>query len=508
MLQRSHIFRLLIIMPLLVVFVTLLSIGNQTASLANILSQEYEHHAYVNKYNNLIWNIGQYFVHNTRFENKININRPPQQDTVNIYVVDKNSKRFFPKINCNCASLGQNNTIICDAELLEYFRHLIDISEDGFDLPSKEQASRIRFYMNTRFSFFLLQWMMGHEIGHLVLNHGTGKSYFQAPSTLLGIQQQTSSGKIRREYEQTADQFVIEHLRLSSVSDQFWAWLSLSNVISKMYAQALHEQGDRQLKTLELIDSGEPHPPWLIRALDMATLLINTSVFPLDNTGYFDTLRQTIHIRSAKNSQPSTLCKAKVTPSNNDVAIATTKENASGDDYSLHLRFGFEYSQVTEYDAAIAEFTQAINLMIALKATPQDLLEAYLSRGSLYFRKGKYEQAIADWEAATKLQPNDERAYVNRGFVYYEQGEIEQAINQWEIAVKLNPISDEGWAGLGIGFYSTGNTKAALIAYQKALAIKANYSSLEWLRYERLWTDKSLSQAAVLLPQIQPLVKF
>jgi len=520
MLSRSRILILVIVLPLLVVLAALLIVGGRTPSLTEGLSEYVATGHFTESSNQLIWNIAQSFVRGTQFEDRIVINASPQPDAINVYILRDDPKRYFKGIGCNCAYLGQQNVIVCDAELLEYFRHLIDVPEGALPLPDKAEASEANTYLNSRFSLFLLQWIIGHEIGHLVLHHGVGAYYFQ-PSSLLSLasHQQRSSRPIARRYEQEADTFIGKHL--SRPEDQVWGWLALSSVIETMYGQALDQQrrqrgeallSDDQLRemifqrsiTVELTDGPDIHPPWLIRALDMTTLLMDTYPAVKDTTGYVDAVRKSIH-RKPGGRLPSTLCTAKVTP-RYDVA-AVLLERPVIKDYQWYVMEGFEYSRLTLYERAIMEFTKGIDLMVVLTKEshqpPRQLLEAYLQRGAIYFTQGKYETAIADWKAALELQSGEPRAHSDLGFAYYELNHLDEAIAQWRTAVTANPSFDDSWAGLGIALYAKGQTDEAITAYQKALTIETKYASIEWLRYERSWTKKSLHNAAILLRLIK-----
>jgi hypothetical protein len=496
MLRRSYLLGLIVVLPLLVVLAALLIVGRRMPSLTQALNEYVEAQHLIDADNQLIWSITQDFVQGTQFENKVVINAPPQSDAINIYVLDEDPKGYFRDLECNCAYLGQENVIVCDAELLEYFRGLIEI-------PGGEEAALI----NPRFNSFLLQWIIGHEIGHLVLGHGKGKHHFQPPSSLplLPRRQQPVAG-ITPQYEQEADTFVIEHLNPNRPDDQFWVWLGLSNVIGAMYNQTLNAWMDKSpLPEIELAYGPDMHPPWLIRLLDMAELLIDTYPSVVDESGYFEAVRKSIRLVSDGLPSPS-LCEADVLPRNEPVPSAP--DSSFDSYYSLHIRRGFEYWRLTEYDRAIMEFTSGIKLMVALMQEgyqpPPELLEAYLQRGVIYFVQGDYEKAIADWEAATDVQPDDGRAYNNLGFAYYELDRLHEAIAQWQLAVEADPFLDDAWGGLGIAFYAMEQTEEAIVAYQNALEIEPRYASLEWLRYERSWTEKSLRDAAALLALIEP----
>ena len=66
------------------------------------------------------------------------------------------------------------------------------------------------------------------------------------------------------------------------------------------------------------------------------------------------------------------------------------------------------------------------------------LADDAFNRGLAYARQGEYEQAIADYTAAIKLNPQLAEAYYNRGNAYRRQGEYDQAIADYTAAIGLN----------------------------------------------------------------------
>ena len=53
--------------------------------------------------------------------------------------------------------------------------------------------------------------------------------------------------------------------------------------------------------------------------------------------------------------------------------------------------------------------------------------------------KGGYDRAIADFDEAIKLNPNDANAYYNRGLAYKKKGDKEQAIADFRKALEIDP---------------------------------------------------------------------
>jgi hypothetical protein len=79
------------------------------------------------------------------------------------------------------------------------------------------------------------------------------------------------------------------------------------------------------------------------------------------------------------------------------------------------------------------------------RAIPQsDLAIAYSNRGTALIAKGDYERAIADFDAAIRLNPKNTNAYFHRGVAYDEKGSPDLAIPQYDKTIELKP--DHGYA--------------------------------------------------------------
>jgi tetratricopeptide (TPR) repeat protein len=61
----------------------------------------------------------------------------------------------------------------------------------------------------------------------------------------------------------------------------------------------------------------------------------------------------------------------------------------------------------------------------------------YETRAAAYERKGRYDDAIADYDHAIALEPDSVTAFDNRGIDYGHQGQKDKAIADFRAALKI-----------------------------------------------------------------------
>ncbi len=87
---------------------------------------------------------------------------------------------------------------------------------------------------------------------------------------------------------------------------------------------------------------------------------------------------------------------------------------------------GVAYDEKGDYDAAIGDFTQAINLR-------PDIFLGYHLRGMAHIDKGDFNSAVADFTQAIRRAPDYGPAYEKRGWAYFE---LEKVDETWQDAEK------------------------------------------------------------------------
>jgi len=100
------------------------------------------------------------------------------------------------------------------------------------------------------------------------------------------------------------------------------------------------------------------------------------------------------------------------------------------------LAAGGDAVQQGRWDEAIGLFSQVIAAHGRAKA---ELATAHSQRGYAYFAKGYVDPAIADYNTALKIAPNDGHVYALRGWAHFVKGAMKQAIADSAAAIRLDP---------------------------------------------------------------------
>jgi tetratricopeptide (TPR) repeat protein len=123
--------------------------------------------------------------------------------------------------------------------------------------------------------------------------------------------------------------------------------------------------------------------------------------------------------------------------------------------------------------AAIEDYTRAI------KINPS-WADAYSKRAATYKSLKKYKEAIADYTAAIKLDSSSyefdptlrfANAYFGRGTVYYRRGELDNAIADFDSALALNPTHSLVMINKAIALSDKKQYDSAIAGYTRAIAL-------------------------------------
>ncbi|GHU88878.1 hypothetical protein FACS189476_06760 [Spirochaetia bacterium] len=133
------------------------------------------------------------------------------------------------------------------------------------------------------------------------------------------------------------------------------------------------------------------------------------------------------------------------------------------------------YFKKGDYNQAIAHYDEAIRL------DPNNAV-AYTNRGIAYSYKDDYNKAIADFTQAIRLDPNNALAYYNRGGNYYNAVNYNKAIADFTQAIRLDPNDFLAYFARGSAYYAKNDYIQAIIDYTEVLKLDPNnIEAKQWL---------------------------
>jgi tetratricopeptide (TPR) repeat protein len=121
--------------------------------------------------------------------------------------------------------------------------------------------------------------------------------------------------------------------------------------------------------------------------------------------------------------------------------------------------------ELGDHARAIADFDAAIVL------SPDDAA-LHLNRGAAKIHDGRPADAIADYDAAIRIRPDWHLPYFNRAVALTDLGQRAAALKDYERAIRLKP--DDAWIYVGQGdvLAASGDPVRAIASYDKALALR------------------------------------
>ena len=122
--------------------------------------------------------------------------------------------------------------------------------------------------------------------------------------------------------------------------------------------------------------------------------------------------------------------------------------------------------QPRNVDKRIKACTEIIETMKSETA----LATAYARRARGHRDKGHLDQAIADFDRAIEIQPDNQIYLHDRGTVHNDKGQHEKAIADFNRSIENNSKYVNAYLGRAKAHEALGNVEAAIADYRKAIA--------------------------------------
>lgn len=133
-------------------------------------------------------------------------------------------------------------------------------------------------------------------------------------------------------------------------------------------------------------------------------------------------------------------------------------------------------------DALIAGLEENFRACRAMLRHDKFCAEAFYSLGRLHLRRGEYDEAIVNFEAAGSGQWDAEEVFFGLGEARLETGDCVEALECFDKAIESDPGLDHLWFYRAVALRRLGRLGEALEAVDKALAIYPDGADARWLR--------------------------
>ncbi|MBP5974644.1 tetratricopeptide repeat protein [Brasilonema sp. CT11] len=122
-----------------------------------------------------------------------------------------------------------------------------------------------------------------------------------------------------------------------------------------------------------------------------------------------------------------------------------------------------------DYQGAIADYNQALLI------NPNNP-DAYFGRSKAYYYLKNYPAALEDVNKILQLSPKNANVYSNRGLLRYESGDKQAALADYNSAIQLDPKYASAYNNRGVLRYESGDKQAALADYNSAIQLDPKYA--------------------------------
>ena len=176
----------------------------------------------------------------TRFEKQWNVNSPYEKSSLSIFLIDSSdprlaTHRYIRRFRQNAAYLRRLCAIVIDYQFIETLGNKYFTSDLDMGVRS-----------------LLLNWIMGHEIGHLIRKHRT--SHFES-NNMFSRKRRGGASQYR---EDEADEYFADIIRANGQD--------LVTTYGSVFAQIVEYEADLRTGQDTTRDQLYSHPTYLVRA--------------------------------------------------------------------------------------------------------------------------------------------------------------------------------------------------------------------------------------------------
>ena len=122
-----------------------------------------------------------------------------------------------------------------------------------------------------------------------------------------------------------------------------------------------------------------------------------------------------------------------------------------------------------QFDQAMADFDSAIRL------DPKGC-STYARRGTAWSKQAHIDEALADFDTALRLNPYYVVALNNRANVWFKKGEFRLAIKDYTAALQIKPVAEDLYFNRAIAWARLGEQGRAMQDYSETIRLNPRYA--------------------------------
>lgn len=138
-----------------------------------------------------------------------------------------------------------------------------------------------------------------------------------------------------------------------------------------------------------------------------------------------------------------------------------------------YLNLGSALDNKGKYPEAIIQFQELVRL------DPNNS-DGHLNLGTDLSKMGRFDEATNQIKQALQLKPNSAAAHNSLGFVLGQNHDIDEAINQFQAAIRLDPDFALPHLNLGLAFNVKGQIDDAISQFREALRLDPDHATTHY----------------------------
>ena len=151
-----------------------------------------------------------------------------------------------------------------------------------------------------------------------------------------------------------------------------------------------------------------------------------------------------------------------------------------------------------QYEAALADYNEAIRLK-------PDETDFYHQRASVNRKLERFEDVVADYSVLIDLISNDAFLYYERGRAKQQLGQYETAIADYNEAIRLNPSDERYYSQRASIYVQLKQYAAAFVDYNKAIQLNPEEADFY---YQRISLNRDLGRSEDVIADYNELIRM